>query len=507
MLAKITNFEFLKQTKFSMIASLLHKRKFLASTHEKSNIDNWQSFKAGGLFFYLQSDLEYCIVEENNRTLVLLGYLVDYNYPLNSTVEILKIYLKQSNDLLDFIKMTFSAGGRWAFFYKDSTSAAFLNDATGMLQLFYSINDELTISSSEMLLSQVLKSERSENVNKNFISHFKNTDNLWFPNNSTNFDDIKCLLPNYYFECNSRNCVRFWPQHRLILNYNEAILLINEILSKVTISIQNKFKNIALGTTAGFDSRLTLGYFLKYQINEFVLFTTKHRSLNSESPDIAIPKTLGELLKIKHLIIEQQPTIETEFINTYLHNNANYKQTFVEMANNMYLGYPEKYLATQSVLNEIARQRYPYIPYCPDLHDVCHFTGYGSLPFAKDEFSKWLNEPRSIYKNLNLHVEDLFFMEQRMGRWNSSNHSDWDMVQNVFEPWNIRDLWLICMSIGRKHKRHIKNDIYRDLFNLVWPQYNLYKIEKNKQINYFKFRSIKLISKTKRTIKSAFTHS
>lgn len=490
-----------------MIKDLLHKRKFLVSSKKTLHIDGWQSFKAGGLYFNVQNDLEYYKIEDNNRTIVLLGYLVDFKHPLFSTIEILKTYLNQSTDLLGFIKMTFSAGGRWALFYKDQENTAFFNDATGMLQIFYTIKDDLIISSSEMLLSQVLKFERSENVNKNFIRHFKNTDNLWFPNNSTNFDDVKCLLPNFYFECNSKNCVRYWPQYRLNLNYNEAISQINEILSKITISIQNKFKNIALGTTAGFDSRLTLGYFLKYQANEFVLFTTKHRSLNSESPDIAIPKTLGELLKIKHIVIEQQATIDKEFINTYLHNNANYKQTFVEMANNMYLGYPEKYLATQSVMNEIARQRYPYIPYCPDLHDVCHFTGYGSLPFAKDEFSKWLNEPRRIYKELNLHVEDLFFMEQRMGRWNSSNHSDWDMVQNVFEPWNIRELWLICMSIERKHKRHVENDIYRDLFKLVWPQYNFCKIEKSKQVNYFKFRAIKIISKAKRTIKTTFSNS
>lgn len=369
-----------------------------------------------------------------------------------------------------------------------------------MRQVYYSTGSKLLIASSEMLLVRVLGVQRSARVQSEFVQQIKHADATWFPNTATNYDEIKCLIPNTYFNVTTRNVSRFWPQQRLNMVFRDSVNMLHEILQKTPAALATRYRDYILGTTSGADSRLTIGYFKNFGTVPFYIYTIRNSKLSHNSKDIEIPAKLAQHMAIQHMVIEHYEHQDAQFRDIYCANNANFKPTYFEMAYNMFCEYPQQYLSVQSVMNEIARQRYAYVPYIPDVHDVKHFTDYGHLAFAHNEISEWIVGPRRVQKHMNLRVEDLFFMEQRMGRWNSTNRSDWDMIQEVFEPWNNRLIWLIAMSVHPKHKKHVDNDIYNALFALSWPGHNEVEIHRGHEVNYRKYRFRKALSKLKREI-------
>ncbi|HOY37832.1 MAG: hypothetical protein KBB11_03030 [Bacteroidales bacterium] len=479
---------------------LKFRRQFIFVNKELSQFSHWEIIKTGKYFLYVHPDLNYSVIEKAGKKAVLLGYIIDYRYPELSNEEIIGKYLDNATGKDSFIKNTNHAGGRWVLYYSDINDEIMFNDATGMRQIFHFIGGDVTLASTEMLLSVATGEQKSAFIQKEFVQKIINPDATWFPNTSTNFENIKCLISNTLYDIKNKKVSRFWPIERMELNYKDLIQNLHEILSKTPNAIQKRYPLLALGTTSGSDSRISVGYFMHNCSKEFIMYTIQNRKLTDESPDIRIPAALGRHLGIPHWVIRQTEEVDKDFEEAYRNNNANFKPTYYEMAYNLLAGYPQEYLSVQSVMNEIARQRYAYVPYNADLHDVRNFTDYGHLEFAGEEFKKWIVEPRQVYKDLKLQVEDLFFMEQRMGRWNSANRSDWDLVQEVFEPWNSRIIWLIAMSIHRRHKQHTKNHVYRDLFDLSWKAFNEVEINRGHQINYTRYRTKKLLSKIKREL-------
>jgi len=339
-------------------------------------------------------------------------------------------------------------------------------------------------------------------VQNSFVLKFndKSINEIWFPYNKTNYDEIKCLIPNYYLDILACKIYRFWPLKRYFYNYKDLISKLHEYLIGNVKSFSNQFDKIALAVTSGYDSRNTLGYFMNFSKADFILYTFKYQYVDDTSDDIVIPQKLSHYLNLKHLLISHYKDIDPEFEKIFSIHNAIVKPIFISIAYNMYREYPDDFISVQSVANEVVRQRYPYLPFIPDILDICHFTKFYNFKFAENAFKEWLDNTRKIAKDLKIKLEDLFFMEQRMGRWNSGNRNEWDIVQEVFEPWNVREIWLISMSIAGKYKKHNNNKVYYDLFKSSWKNYNIIEITTKKDINYKYYKFRKLLSKFKRII-------
>jgi hypothetical protein len=89
--------------------------------------------------------------------------------------------------------------------------------------------------------------------------------------------------------------------------------------------------------------------------------------------------------------------------------------------------------------------------------------------FAVKHFKKWLLQTTETATRHNVNVMDLFYLEQRMGNWYAMSQMEWDIAQEVFEPFNCRNLIAIFLSVADKYKRQPENRLYRMLIKELWP--------------------------------------
>jgi PAS domain S-box-containing protein len=87
--------------------------------------------------------------------------------------------------------------------------------------------------------------------------------------------------------------------------------------------------------------------------------------------------------------------------------------------------------------------------------------------FAIKAFEKWLSQLGNTY---NFDVLDLFQWEQREARWQAMSQTEWDIVQEVFVPYNCRALLTHMLSIPEAYRRPPMYAMHQALTARLWPE-------------------------------------
>src|SRR5258708_2619610 len=87
--------------------------------------------------------------------------------------------------------------------------------------------------------------------------------------------------------------------------------------------------------------------------------------------------------------------------------------------------------------------------------------------FVLTAYDRWL---AGIDRSGNLDMFDLLFWEQRMGSWQAMAQLEWDIVQDVFTPFNCRNLLTHFLSVDRKYRIPQNPILYTELMRLLWPE-------------------------------------
>src|SRR6056297_769091 len=120
------------------------KRQFIisGSTIKNEYVGSFNYLKLAQFYVYYHSDCEYSYYETNEEKIVLFGYALHCDYPDMDNDEIVKKLIATSKNINELSEATYPLGGRWAIMYQNPHDTYFLNDATGLKQLFYSkVND------------------------------------------------------------------------------------------------------------------------------------------------------------------------------------------------------------------------------------------------------------------------------------------------------------------------------------------------------------------------------
>ena len=95
-------------------------------------------------------------------------------------------------------------------------------------------------------------------------------------------------------------------------------------------------------------------------------------------------------------------------------------------------------------------------------------NGWEELDFIREEIRKWRE---SIQGNsFNYLLLDLFYWEHRMGGWQAQSQLEWDIVQEVFTPFNSRELFDIMLSIDPLKRKCEKPSLYIDTMKYLWSE-------------------------------------
>ena len=231
---------------------------------EYFNYEGWKRYSVAERYcLSVHPDLSAKQVRDKNKTIILMGYLIDpYQHDLREE-EVLKSILQTEANIVDIIKRFEIMSGRFIIILGLQDNLYIFHDACGLRQVVYCRDKGGSIwcaSQAESLAERLGFPFDPE------VLDFKNSpifqtgiSELWLPNDRTPFRNILQLLPNHYLDFEMGKSFRFWPANQSIapLSVEEGVRISVPIMKNSIHAACNRF-DLKMGISAGIDSRKTL---------------------------------------------------------------------------------------------------------------------------------------------------------------------------------------------------------------------------------------------------------
>ena len=455
--------------------NLEFRRQFLLTPLECEDLINWQTEKIANYFLYVHSD---CKLEKASAVndIFLVGYMLDPHYPQKNSKDIID-ELSQEKDINSFPNRLYKLIGRFVLIVKQDNDFIFFNDACGLKTFFYTkIKDEIYAASQPLLINKVLELKKTPAYNEYFNSNYvANTLEHWLPSGVTFYENVFHLVPNHYFRLSENTQKRYWPNKKL--QKGKYLDLLNQFSSllKQIMNTANNHMDLAISLTAGWDSRIVLSSSKDFSQN-VVYYTLRYRNMDDKNSDIKIPLSLSRSLNLKHSIFNCQKEITEEFANIYKQNSdmAHIKD-WGEIAYGISKTYPQEKVAVRGNCSEIGRcSYYPNGKHKVNIseNDFLNYynKGWEDIDFIKKSVKEWYDEIRRNELNHGYDLYDLFYWEHRMGSWQAQSQLEWDIVQEVFTPFNSRELLDLMLRIETSYRKKYNPLLYKDTMKNLWTE-------------------------------------
>lgn len=460
------------------IERLLFRRQFILGPRFVEELASWKRINVGAtLCLTVHPDLNTCQVVQGNRSITLLGYVLDPDHPPANDADILARWIRElaCSSLEGFFACTYGFGGRWILIVSDGNETRLFNDPMGLRQVFYtnkSYPNALWCASQPGIIAEVLNLELDQGAVAEFINSevYKNWDECFWPGDSTPYRAITHLMPNHYLDLNTGAYYRYWPSQSLNeLSLEEGVETICSLLQGLIAGAFDRF-DLALAVTAGWDSRVLLAACKGSSHN--VYYFSLLRRVND--PDVLVPSRLLPQLGLSHHVIRYPSRMDSEFEKLYKRNVTAAHNLWGRMAQGLYDSYPQDRVCMKGNASEIARVRFRL----PEGEKVTaqklamfssftHSQEMGKNPFVIRAWKKWLSE---LGETHNVHLLDLFYWEHWAGNFAAMAQAEWDIVQEVFTPYNCRELLTTMLAVDERFRDHDEPILYRELIKRLWPE-------------------------------------
>ncbi len=457
---------------------LLFRRQFILGPHFIEKFPSWKRVKIRNtLCLTIHPDLNVCQVASENKSLTLLGYILDPNNPHASDSDIINSLLQEvcnCSSLDSFFECTYILGGRWILIVDNGQEIRLFHDACGYRQVYYtdtSFSRAIWCASQTGIIAETLNLEMDGEAQE-FIKVVKAIDTeYWWSGDTSPYKEIKHLLPNHYLNLGTGLSQRYWPDRNLEgLSLEESVEKNAAILKGLVKSAHKRF-DLALTLTAGRDSRLILAA-SKEICNDIFYCTLMYWNLHEDSADIKIPSRLLSGLRLKHTVIKCPTFMEDEFEKIYKRNVITAHDVYGTIAQGLYDYYPQERICMKGNAIPIVKSDYGYRLSETDRKNITVqiltklIKKEGNI-FVTKALENWLSGARKVY---NIDILDLFWWEEREGNWQAMSQTELDIVQEVFVPFNCRTLLTNMLSVNEKHRRPPAYKMHKMLITYLWPE-------------------------------------
>ena len=461
------------------IEKLLFRRQFILGPHFVEEFPSWKRVKVRDMIcLTAHTDLPVYQAVSGNKSLTLLGYILDPNNSRASDADITNDLLRELcnySSLDSFFECTYGFGGRWILVVDDSKEIRLFHDPMGLRQVFYTnacFPKALWCASQPGIIAELLKLEMDNEAVNGYINTnvYRSIRNVLWPADTSPYKEITHLLPNHYLDLTTGLRHRYWPDRKLErLSMEEAVEENSKMLTDLIKSAFNRF-SLAFTITAGWDSRLLLA--ASREISTKIYYFTLFRK--DRENDVIVPSRLLSKLGLKHNIIKYPQYMDNEFGKIYKRNVTEAHNLWGIMAQGVYNHYPQDRVCVKGNASEIARVRLRLpegekvtAEKLAKFSSLVHTDEMSKNLYVIKSWEKWLSGIGEIY---NFHILDLFYWEHWGGNFAAMAQAEWDIVQEVFTPYNCRRFLINMLSVDEKFRDHDLPILYRELIMKLWPE-------------------------------------
>ena len=491
------------------LENLRFRRQFILGPNYVDIFGSWNKVSIASRYYAtVHPDLNICQVRRETKSITLLGYILDPYHPQYKDEDILTdllIKLRSCADIGSFFQYTYPLGGRWILVIENGDEVSLFNDAAGYRQVYYTTgsNDaSVWCGSDPLILADLLNLEIDVEV-REFVTFQKEIDNqYWLPGDTSLFEGVKHLLPNHYLNLRDGFCKRYWPDRKIEkLSLKEVVRRNSEILTGLIESACNRF-DLAMSLTSGLDTRLLLAG-SRNVYDRIYYFTMIYWDMDKNSADVKIPRKLLSKLGIEHHIIECPSSMEKWFKEIYDGNVSLHHDVYGVIAQGMHEHYPKERVCVKGNAIPITKCVYARKLSSDERRNItsltlARLTGMGDSKFVLKSLDDWISGAQDRHE---VDLLDLFFWENREGNWQAMSQLEWDIVQEVFVPYNCREFLVNMLSVEERFRRGPDCTGYRMMISKLWPEVLSEPINPHKKRSVLK-RAKGYVKRAKRRIYS-----
>lgn len=447
---------------------------FVLGPRPAPRLPNWTHHAAAGnLWLSAHPGLNVVTVGAGDRTLTLIGFLLDPGDPAADDRAILRRLLSACQARGALIAATETLGGRWILIGAFGGEHFLITDALGLRQVLHTepgAAEGVWALSQPGLALHTLGLRLGEGAAEFLDSYaMRSRPEYRWPAAGTPVAGLRRLLPNHVLDLHSGEATRYWPHGVLPqLSPPEARARLAGMLPALIRAAASRFE-LALSITAGLDSRLVLAAARAVR-DRLCYLTVRQGKMADEHPDVVIPARLLARLGLEHEVIRARGTMSPEFSLAFKRHAFLAHDHYGPDAEAILRRYGRRKVALTGSGAEVGRCSFR------DQHplsrwrrlraaDLARLQGMPH-PFALRWFDDWLadaGEPG------NVKLLDLFEWEQGHGNWLATTQLEFDIAwRDVFTPFNCRALLTTMLAVDERFRRRPRYPLFRTLIEELW---------------------------------------
>ena len=455
--------------------NLEFRRQFLFTPKACEDLQGWEVEKLQQHFLYIHPDCPHGKAIGKSEV-YLIGYFVDPHSLSKSVIQETLDQISEETSPTNISKIIYPLVGRFVLIIKTHDNLLFFNDACGLKTIYYTKRDNVIYAASQpLLLKKVIDINKCSYHDEYFNSKYvRNHLEHWLPSGLSLYEDVHQLVPNHYFTSAKNKQQRYWPSSTLKKQDYESSLIKFKTLLKKIITTAHDNMEMAFSFTAGWDSRILLSC-CKDIKDELMFYTLKYRNITDKHPDLSITSKLAGSLGLSHHVFDCRRELDEDFIAIYRANtHISHIEDWGRIAYGMLNNYPEKRIALKGNCSEVGRcYYYPTGKHSKNLKalDFIRLEKFwDELHFVRERVEEWFEEIKAEQNNRGYDLYDLFYWEHRMGSWQAQSQLEWDIVQEVFTPFNSRELLDIMLAMDTSYRKANDYQLYQDTMKILWEE-------------------------------------
>ena len=463
-------------------ASLIRRSQFTLGPEYLKGGYQWQNIDLGRrLKLSVQQELELTQLQAPHATLTLLGYILDWSSPHASNKDILSSLLHKAKNIDEYIHNTSELGGRWILIVQNAEDTILFHDMGGLRQVCFTTdpeNDEIACASQCDLLAEISDVVLNPEALAFIDTMAAINKEYWWPGDTLPYKNVRALLPNHLLDLRSGTTKRYWPvSRRKSLSMEEAIARSNPRITGILEAAANRYE-LALGLSSGLDSRLVLAA-SKGIADKLSIYNARSGSQKSNHPDAVIAKKLCDELSLALTTCEIPEQATDSFLHRFKQHSWRPREKFaagIEVQRDIF-GFSK--VAVIANLGELAKlpyreggpgEREARVMETDDISAeiLASFIKMNGQSFAINAIESWR---RDLGDTMGYALLDLFYWEQRVGRWLSTNQIEFDFGwRDILVPLNIRSLMCDLLATDEKNREMANHLLFLSMIKKLWPE-------------------------------------